>query len=102
MADVQHTPPHAEEAASAELFDDDGKLRMKRFIVATLASAVAIAVLVGVLMHVAAPDGGWATAMGVGAMIGFWMCPLGGAVFGNGLHEIDKDRRQRAAGITGH
>jgi len=75
------------------LLDDDGKLRMRRFVVATLSSAVVLAGVVALLMHLAAPDGGWGVAIGVGAMIGFWMCPLPGALIGNGFHEINKHRQ---------
>lgn len=76
------------------LFDADGKLRMGRFMVATIASAIAIGALTTWAVHAAAPEGGWSVAIGIGAMIGFWMCPLAGAVFGNGLHEIAKDREK--------
>ncbi|MEQ8839868.1 MAG: hypothetical protein RIB98_02730 [Acidimicrobiales bacterium] len=81
---------------STPLLEDDDRLRMHRFVVATLVSAVIIAVSVSVLMHVADPEGGWGVAAGVGAMFGFWMCPLGGAIFGNGFHEIDVERRHAA------
>lgn len=77
---------------STPLLDDDGKLRIRRFMIATLASAVVITVGVTFGMYAADPDGGWAVAFGVGAMIGFWMCPLAGAVIGNGYHEVMKDR----------
>lgn len=80
------------------LLDDDGKLRMHRFIVATLASAVVIAVAVAVGIHTADPSGGWGVAFGIGAMMGFWICPLGGALVGNGFHEVMKDR----AGASDH
>jgi hypothetical protein len=85
------------ETNDSPMLDDDGKLRMHRFVVATLTSAVVIAVAVAVGIHLAQPDGGWAVAFGVGAMIGFWMCPLAGAVVGNGYHEIMKDRAAAAA-----
>lgn len=74
------------------LLDDDGRLRMHRFVVATISSAVVITTAVTFGMYAADPDGGWAVAFGVGAMIGFWMGPLLGAVIGNGYHEIMKDR----------
>lgn len=85
------------ETNDSPMLDDDGKLRMHRFVVATLTSAVVIAVAVTVGIHLAQPDGGWTVALGVGAMIGFWMCPLAGAVIGNGYHEIMKDRAAAAA-----
>jgi hypothetical protein len=64
---------------STPLLDEDGKLRMHRFIVATVASAFVITAAVTVLMHLADPDAGWGVAAGVGAMIGFWMSPLPGS-----------------------
>lgn len=76
------------------LLDDDGKLRIHRFIIATVASAVVIAAAVALGMHAADPDGGWNVALGIGAMIGFWMCPLAGALIGNGYHEVMKDRAE--------
>lgn len=88
------------ETNDTPMLDDDGKLRMHRFVVATLTSAVVIAAAVAVGIHVAQPDGGWNVAFGVGAMIGFWMCPLAGAVIGNGYHEIMKDRAAAAAAAT--
>ena len=85
---------------STPLLDDDGKLRMHRFIVATIASAIVIAVGVAVGMHTADPSGGWTVAFGIGAMIGFWMCPLAGALIGNGFHEIMKDRAESEGHTT--
>ena len=80
---------------SSPLLDADGETRVRRFAVATLASAFVIAAFVSVAMYAASPEGGWGVAIGVGAMTGFWMCPLGGAVFGNGMHEIAKERAER-------
>jgi hypothetical protein len=79
---------------STPLLDDDGRLRMHRFIVATLSSAVVIAACVAVAMHAADPSGGWNVALGIGAMIGFWTGPLAGALIGNGFHEVMKDRAE--------
>jgi divalent metal cation (Fe/Co/Zn/Cd) transporter len=83
--------------STTPLLDDDGKLRMHRFIIATIASALVIAAGVAVGMHSADPDGGWNVAFGIGAMIGFWMCPLAGALIGNGYHEIMKERAEAQA-----
>ncbi len=85
---------------STPLLEADDQDRMHRFVVATLVSAVVLGAVVTVLIHVADPDGGWGVAAGVGAMIGFWMCPLGGAVFGNGGFEIAKERRQERAAAS--
>ena len=74
------------------LFDDDGKTRMQRFMTATITSAFLITGLTALLMHSAAPAGGWAVAFGIGAMIGLWMSPLAGVVFGNGFHEFANSR----------
>jgi len=78
---------------ASPLLDDDGKLRMRRFAIATVASAVVLAAVVALLMHLADPDAGWGVAIGVGAMIGFWMSPLPGSLIGNGFHEINKHRQ---------
>lgn len=79
------------------LLDPGDVTRMHRFVVATLVSAVIITIATTVLMHTAAPDGGWGVAFGVGAMTGFWMSPLAGAVIGNGFHELEHDRLEAAA-----
>jgi hypothetical protein len=76
----------------AELFDEDGQVRMRRFLIACVSFAIVLAAATTLLVRVTSPDNGWGSALGIGAMIGFWMSPLGGAVFGNGLHEITKER----------
>ena len=80
---------------STPLLDEDGKLRLRRFMIATVASAIVIAIGVTFGMYAADPDGGWGAATGVGAMIGFWMSPLAGAVCGNGFHEVMKERTEK-------
>ncbi len=82
---------------STPLLDNDGKLRLRRFAIATISSAIVIASAVAVALHSADPGGGWGVALGVGAMVGFWMCPLAGAVVGNGFHEIMKDKAKAEA-----
>lgn len=82
---------------STPLLDNDGKLRIRRFAIATISSAIVIAAGVAVAMYAADPDGGWGVAVGIGAMVGFWMCPLAGAVVGNGFHEIMKDKEKAEA-----
>lgn len=82
---------------STPLLDGDGKIRIRRFAIATISSAIVIAGGVAVAMYSADPDGGWGVALGIGAMIGFWMCPLAGAVVGNGFHEIMKDKAKAEA-----
>jgi hypothetical protein len=86
---------------STPLLDDDGKLRIRRFAVATLASAIVMAVGVAFAVHTADPSGGWAVAFGIGGMIGFWMCPLAGAVIGNGYHE-SKEHGDGPVGEAAH
>lgn len=87
---------------SSPLLSDNGKLRLHRFVIATISSAIVIAGAVAVAMHAADPGGGWGTALGIGAMIGFWMCPLAGAVIGNGFHEMMNDREHEAQSAGGH
>lgn len=82
---------------STPLLDGDGKLRLRRFVIASVASAVVMTVGVGLAMYAADPSGGWAVSFGIGAMIGFWMCPLAGALIGNGYHEVMKERDARPA-----
>ena len=82
---------------STPLLDDDGKLRMRRFLIATLSSAVVMTIGVALGVYAADPSGGWAVAFGIGAMIGFWICPLMGGLIGNGYHEVMKDRAKAAA-----
>ena len=86
---------------STPLLDNDGKLRIRRFAIATISSAIVIAAGVAVAMYAADPDGGWGVAVGIGARVGFWMCPLAGAVVGNGFHEIMKDKEQAEATAAG-
>ena len=83
----------SDQPAPEELFDSDGRLRMRRFLIACVSFALVLAAGTALLVHTTAPEGGWTVAIAIGAMIGFWMSPLGGAVFGNGLHEIEKDRQ---------
>ena len=87
---------------ASPLLDADGKVRMRRFAIATISSAIIITLGVGFAMYAADPSGGWAVAFGIGAMIGFWMCPLAGAVIGNGYHEIQQDRARRVDGSASH
>ena len=60
-----------------------------------MVAAIVIAIGVTFGMYAADPDGGWGAATGVGAMIGFWMSPLAGAVCGNGFHEVMKERAEK-------
>jgi opacity protein-like surface antigen len=87
----------SDQPAPAPMFDGDGQLRMRRFLIACASFAVALAAATALLVHAVSPEGGWNVAIAIGAMIGFWMSPLGGAVFGNGLHEIKKERRAEAS-----
>lgn len=82
---------------NAPLVDNDGTVRLRRFAFATGVSAILITGVVAVVLGLTAPVGTWPAAVGLGAMVGFWMSPLLGALIGNGYHEIMHDRAQRAA-----
>ena len=70
---------------------------MRRFLIGTAIGAVLLTAGTTITMIILTPDGGWTAALGVGAMIGFWMSPLGGAVIGNGYHEHMLDRAKAEA-----
>ncbi len=61
--------------------------RMKTVTIALVVSLVVITGVVGALIYLLEPDWGAAGAFGIGAFVGFWMCPLAGGVAGNGIHE---------------
>lgn len=77
------------------LTNADGDLRLRRFAVATVSSAILVAAVTGVILKMTAPVDTWTAAVGLGAMIGFWVSPLLGALIGNGYHEIMADRATR-------
>ena len=88
-------------SSATAFFESDERLRMRRFLIGTAIGAVLLTAGTTITMAVLAPDGGWTVAFGVGAMIGFWMAPLGGVVFGNGYHEMMADRAKAEAKADG-
>ena len=62
--------------------------RVRIVVIFTIAAAFLVGAGVAVAFHAFGPEYGWGAAIGVGAMVGFWTCPLFGAVVGNGLHEF--------------
>ncbi len=85
--------------AQTPFFDADDSRRMARFMTATISSLFVLAGLTTLLVHALSPESGWTVAMGVGAMLGFWMSPLAGAVVGNGYHEIVADRAKTSVSV---
>ena len=79
------TDPH-------RLLEESDQLRIKAIVIACLVSAVVITGLVTWMMAMLSDDGSFVVCLGVGAMIGFWMCPFAGSVIGNGWYESRKDR----------
>lgn len=61
--------------------------RVKTVAFAIVVALVLVGALTAALFYAAAPEFGPWAAIGTGAMMGFWTCPLFGGVAGNGLHE---------------
>ncbi|MEM7143465.1 MAG: hypothetical protein AAF548_20790 [Actinomycetota bacterium] len=79
------------------LGDESDARRVRRFALATLASAIAVTAVTAAVLGLLAPVDKWEAALGLGAMIGFWMSPLLGVVIGNGYHEIAESRAKLLA-----
>jgi hypothetical protein len=77
------------------MLEPEDAQRVKTVAFAIVVAMMVVSAVTAALFYAAAPEfGGWA-ALGTGAMLGFWTCPLFGGVAGNGLHEW---RMEQAAG----
>jgi len=80
-----------------EMLEPSDSQRVKTVAFAIIVSIFVVGAITAGLFYAAAPEHGAWAAIGTGAMVGFWTCPLFGGVAGNGLHEW----RQEQAGL-GH
>ncbi|MDG2028258.1 MAG: hypothetical protein P8J50_14215 [Acidimicrobiales bacterium] len=79
---------------ASPLVDENDALRFRRWVIATVVSAVVVSVGTALALKSFAPVDQWPAAFGLGAMVGFWLCPLTGAVIGNGYHESLQSREK--------
>lgn len=80
-----------------EMLEPEDQNRVKTVAFAMVVALVLISALTAGLFYAAAPEFGVWAAVGTGAMVGFWTCPLFGGVAGNGLHEWRVEQAEATA-----
>ncbi len=84
------------------MLEPEDAQRVKTVVFAMIVALVLVGAVTAALFYAAAPEfGAWA-ALGTGAMLGFWTCPLFGGVAGNGLHEWRQEQAADAANARAH
>ncbi len=72
----------------------EGAQRLRTVAVSILVSLLALTILITATYYLIIPDHGWISALGVGFSTSLWLCVFVGAVAGNGIHEIRREKSE--------